>query len=106
MPAFERPARVRFVHDELVARGHVLRDPTLDSAEVLPRVHGGRYLAFLRTAWSQWLALDAANSSAQPFPSVWPVRTLRSDLEPANFIARRGHRGTTRAPISWVATAS
>jgi len=107
VPAFECPARVRFVHDELVARGHELREPTLDSAGLLPRVHSERYLAFLRTAWSQWLALDPANAPAQPFPSVWPVRTLRSDVEPANFIARLGlysmDNGTPMVAGTWEA---
>lgn len=105
VPAFECPARVRFVHAELVARGHEVRAPTLDCTALLPRVHSERYLAFLRTAWSQWLALDAANASSQPLPSVWPVRTLRSDVEPANFIARLGlysmDNGTPMVAGTW-----
>ena len=43
----------------------------------------------------------------QPFPSVWPVRTLRSDVEPANFIARLGlysmDNGSPIAAGTWVA---
>jgi hypothetical protein len=60
----------------------------------------------LRTAWDQWLALDAANA-VQPFPSVWPVRTLRSDVEPANFVARLGlysmDNGSPLAAGTWAA---
>ena len=90
VPCFEVPARTAIVREELVARGHEMRTPTHDSGPLLARVHAGRYLAFLETAWSQWLEADPANASAQPFPSVWPVRTLRSDVEPSDFVARLG----------------
>ncbi len=90
VPCFESPARANFVRDELTARGHELRAPTADSTAVLQQIHTLRYLTFLQSAWDGWLALDAGNASRQPFPSVWPVRTLRSDVEPANFVARLG----------------
>jgi acetoin utilization deacetylase AcuC-like enzyme len=87
---FESPARADFVWAELVARGHEIRQPDVDSAEVLRQVHSARYLAFLESAWAQWVAVDAGNAARQPFPSVWPVRTLRSDVEPQNFTAKLG----------------
>ncbi len=87
---FESPARAERVLHELTTRGHAVRAPDVDSADVLAQVHTPRYLAFLAGAWSQWLALDPRHADLQPFPSVWPVRTLRSDLEPANFTARLG----------------
>ena len=90
VPCFESPARANFVHAELLARGHEVRVPAVDSSAALAQVHSPRYLAFVQSAWAQWLALDAANAARQPFPSVWPVRTLRSDVEPANFVARLG----------------
>jgi acetoin utilization deacetylase AcuC-like enzyme len=90
VPCLESPARADLVHRELAARGHEIRTPGADSRALLAQVHTPRYLAFLESAWSQWLALDAANANRQPFPSVWPVRTLRSDLEPHNFTARLG----------------
>ena len=90
VPCFESPARANFVLDELVARGHEVRAPVVDSLALLQQVHTPRYLAFLESAWRQWLALDAANETRQPFPSVWPVRSLRSDVEPFNFTARMG----------------
>ena len=90
VPCFESPERAAFVQQALLASGHELREPTLDSSVVLAQVHSPRYLAFLQTAWQQWLALDAANADIQPFPSVWPVRTLRSDIEPINFVAKLG----------------
>lgn len=87
---FEAPPRAEFVRTALLASGRVLTDPTHDSSAVLRQVHTARYLDFLESAWGQWLALDAANATRQPFPSVWPVRTLRSDVVPTNFIAQLG----------------
>ncbi len=90
VPCFEQPARAAFVLQELQARGHEVRPPGTDSRELLAQVHTPRYLDFLESAWTQWVALDAANAQQQPFPSVWPVRTLRSDVEPDNFVAKLG----------------
>jgi acetoin utilization deacetylase AcuC-like enzyme len=87
---FESPERADFVHAALLAAGHEIRTPNVDSTAVLQQVHTPRYLAFLESAWAQWLAVDPDNALRQPFPSVWPVRTLRSDLEPQNFTAKLG----------------
>ena len=107
VPCFESPARARFVHTELQARGHELRLPTADSSAVLGLIHAPRYLAFLQSAWADWLAIDPANAARQPFPSVWPVRSLRSDVEPANFTARLGlysmDNGSPLAAGTWAA---
>jgi acetoin utilization deacetylase AcuC-like enzyme len=56
----------------------------------LERVHTPRYLHFLRSAWSEWIGLDARNAGLDACASVWPVRTLRHDVEPDNFTARLG----------------
>jgi acetoin utilization deacetylase AcuC-like enzyme len=87
---FETPARAAHVKGRLLERGHILRTPAVDSSPALARVHAAPYLAFLQHAWLDWLALAAGNDQRQPFPSVWPVRSLRSDVEPVNFIARLG----------------
>jgi acetoin utilization deacetylase AcuC-like enzyme len=104
---FESPARADFVWAELVARGHEIREPDVNSAEVLRQVHSARYLAFLESAWTQWVAVDAGNAARQPFPSVWPVRTLRSDVEPQNFTAKLGlysmDNGTPMVAGTWAA---
>ena len=110
VPCFETPTRAMFVEQALRARGHMLRAPDVDSAPQLARIHTPRYLDFLRTAWDQWVALDAGNAELQPFPSVWPVRTLRSDVEPVNFTARLGlysmDNGSPLAPGTWAAAKS
>lgn len=107
VPCFEKPARADFVLAALQEGGHAVRAPGVDSAALLPRVHAPRYLAFLEGAWSEWCALAAGNAQAQPFPSVWPVRTLRSDVEPANFVAKLGlysmDNGTPLAAGTWAA---
>jgi acetoin utilization deacetylase AcuC-like enzyme len=107
VPCFESPARAQFVRQELAARGHEIRTPDRDCTDLLPRIHTQRYLSFLQSAWDQWLALDPANATTQPFPSVWPVRTLRSDIEPVNFTARLGlysiDNGSPLAAGTWAA---
>ncbi|ABE44623.1 histone deacetylase superfamily [Polaromonas sp. JS666] len=107
VPCFETPARAEYVKSSLTSRGHVLRSPQMDSRTVLARVHAPRYLAFLEHAWRDWVALEAGNDQRQPFPSVWPVRTLRSDVEPVNFIARLGlysmDNGSPLAAGTWTA---
>ncbi|MES2941900.1 MAG: histone deacetylase family protein [Pseudomonadota bacterium] len=90
VPSFETPQRADIVEARLTERGHVLQPAFVDSRPVLAQVHTSRYLAFLENAWADWLAVDPANVDLQAFPSVWPVRTLRSDVEPANFTARLG----------------
>jgi len=87
---FETPARAEYVKARLTVRGHRLQRAPVDSRAVLGTVHAPRYLDFLEHAWRDWLALAPGNDRCQPFPSIWPVRSLRSDIEPLNFIARLG----------------
>jgi acetoin utilization deacetylase AcuC-like enzyme len=74
---------------------------------LLETVHSPRYLHFLRTAWAQWVALDAANADKDILPSVWPTRTFRTDIEPDNFAAKVGlysyDAGTPFTAGTWVA---
>ncbi|MDD2879440.1 MAG: histone deacetylase family protein [Rhodoferax sp.] len=108
VPCFEVPDRVDHVLAELQRRpiGPVLPPQTFDD-HALTRIHSSRYLDFLRTAWDEWVALDAANAARDALPSVWPVRTLRSDVLPANFSARMGlfsmDAGTPLTSGTWAA---
>ena len=90
VPCHEGPPRAAFVEQALRTQGHTLQAPHVDSTRWLMQVHAPRYIDFLRRAWDDWLALDPANAALDALPSVWPVRTLRSDVEPANFTARLG----------------
>lgn len=107
VPCFETPARAEYVKACLIERGHTLRSSHVDSRTVLTRVHTSRYLAFLEHAWRDWVALEPGNEQRQPFPSVWPVRSLRSDIEPVNFIARLGlysmDNGSPLSAGTWLA---
>lgn len=107
VPCFETPARADFVLAALQAAGHKLCEPDQDAASALAQIHSERYLDFLRTAWPQWISLDPQNEQRQPFPSVWPVRSLRSDIEPENFVARLGlysmDNGSPLASGTWAA---
>ena len=90
VPCAKSPSRLDFVLAELTARGHEIRTFGTDSMNVLLKVHSVPYLTFLQTAWQQWLTVSPGNAGLQPFSSVWPVRTLRHDVEPNNFIAKLG----------------
>ena len=91
VPCFEVPARVDHVLAELQRRklGDVLQPQRFDEA-AFTGIHSPRYLHFLKTAWNQWVALDAANADKDILPSVWPTRSFRTDIEPANFAAKLG----------------
>lgn len=108
VPCFEVPDRVDHVVKELQHRqiGPILAPEAFDDS-VLATIHHTRYLDFLKGAWSEWVALDPANAARDALPSVWPVRTLRSDVLPANFAARMGlfsmDAGTPLTSGTWVA---
>ncbi|USX27132.1 histone deacetylase family protein [Oxalobacteraceae bacterium OTU3CINTB1] len=108
VPCFEKPERADSVLAELGRRG-LGRIVTPHGVPLmsLERIHTPRYLHFLRTAWSEWLALDPANAQKDAFPAVWPVRTLRADIEPDNFCAKLGlysmDSGTPLTAGTWTA---
>jgi acetoin utilization deacetylase AcuC-like enzyme len=91
VPCFEVPARVDYVLYELQRRqlGDILSPPRFD-VPALTTIHAARYLEFLAGAWDEWVALDPANATRDALPSVWPARTFRTDVLPANFSARMG----------------
>lgn len=91
VPCFEVPARADYVLRELQRRqlGSVAAPPRQE-APALRAIHSPRYLDFLAGAWDEWVALDPANAERDALPSVWPVRSFRSDVLPANFSARMG----------------
>lgn len=107
VPCFESPMRADLVFSELKKQHHEWRFADIDSTAVLAQVHSKHYLEFLEGAWQQWLERDPANAMQQPFPSVWPIRTLRSDREPTDFIAKLGlysmDNGTPMVAGTWVA---
>ena len=108
VPCFEVPARVDHVLAELQRRqlGPVEQPMAFDDTP-LACIHTPRYLDFLAHAWDEWVALDPANAGRDALPSLWPVRTFRSDVLPANFTARMGlfsfDTGTPLTAGTWAA---
>ncbi len=120
VPCVEVPARADFVLQELLRRGlgpvhnpEASASPLTRSvaasaaASVLPTIHTPRYLDFLANAWDEWVALDPANAAKDAFPSLWPVRSFRTDVLPASFSARMGlfsfDAGSPITSGTWVA---
>jgi len=91
VPCFEVPARADHVLAELQRRQHgrIEKPMAFDDAK-LAAIHSPRYLDFLAHVWDEWVALDPANAKRDALPSLWPVRSFRSDVLPANFSARMG----------------
>ena len=111
VPCFEVPARVEHVLAEIERRqlGPV-RQPTAFDDTVLHAILTPRYLDFLAHAWEEWVALDPSNAERDALPSLWPVRSFRSDVLPANFSARMGlfsfDAGTPLMAGTWKAARS
>ncbi|WP_426106541.1 histone deacetylase family protein [Massilia sp. TSP1-1-2] len=108
VPCFEKPERADMVLAEFERRGlGQVVTPHGASLASLERIHTPRYLHFLRSAWSQWCALELANAQRDVFPSVWPIRGHRHDIEPDNFAARMGlysmDSGTPLTAGTWIA---
>ena len=108
VPCFEVPARADFVLAELARRGlGEVRSPPRFEVPALTTIHTPRYLDFLAGAWDEWVALDPANATRDALPSVWPARTFRTDVLPANFSARMGlfsyDAGSPLTSGTWVA---
>ncbi len=91
MPCYEQAERAELVLAELERRalGRIVT-PQGASLASLERVHTPRYLHFLRSAWSEWSALDPANAGRDALPALWPAHGMRRDVEPDDFGARLG----------------
>lgn len=88
IPCFEMPSRadtiLKRVHD--VDLGEVIAPTPFDPSRYT-RVHSERYVRFLQNAWIEWLA---TGSTLDALPLVWPVRDLRSDIEPEYIDGKLG----------------
>jgi acetoin utilization deacetylase AcuC-like enzyme len=109
----EVPQRLEHVLSELAQRpvGELLSPSVnlpLDAA--LLSVHSPEYLAFLATAWDEWVSLSPDNVNRDALPSVWPLpgnHAFRMDRPPLNFAAKLGQyafdAGTPLMSGSWMA---
>lgn len=87
-PCFEMPSRADTVLARLrqVGLGDIRKAPSYDN-RCYARVHSERYVHFLQHAWQEWSALGHQHDA---LPLVWPVRDLRSDIEPSHIDGKLG----------------
>jgi acetoin utilization deacetylase AcuC-like enzyme len=91
VPCVEVPERQAHVLAELQRRGlGLLGEPQAIATAQLRRLHDAGYLAFLHSAWQDWIALDAANAGFDLLPSVWPGPGMRRDRRSDDLSARVG----------------
>jgi acetoin utilization deacetylase AcuC-like enzyme len=89
--SFEQPERVALVLNELQRRGlGEIVTPHRAPLVSLERIHSPRYLHFLRSAWSEWTAQGAGNADIGAHAAAWPVRGMRTDIEPDSVIGCLG----------------
>jgi len=106
VPAFEKPERADWVlaAAQKANLGEILAPVAHDDAAIL-RVHSKAYVDFLRGAHAEYLSLGG---SGDAFPATWPIRGMRSDVEPKNFAARMGlysfDAGSPLTAGTWAAT--
>jgi acetoin utilization deacetylase AcuC-like enzyme len=86
--AFEKPERADWVLTAVRAAnlGEIIDPKPCDDAAIV-KVHSERYVNFIRGAHAEFVALGG---SGDAFPAAWPIRGMRSDIEPKNFAARMG----------------
>ena len=106
VPAFEKPERADWVLAAVhqVALGEVIAPKPHDDAAVL-KVHSERYVKFIRGAYAEYVTLGGTGDA---FPAAWPIRGMRTDIEPKNFAARMGmysfDAGSPLTAGMWAAT--
>jgi acetoin utilization deacetylase AcuC-like enzyme len=78
-PAVEIPSRAEIVLKTIRDRGVGDIVAPLDfPARPLQRVHSPDYVSFLEGFWDLW---TAAGRTKEAFPFVWPIRSLRQDVQ-------------------------
>ncbi len=106
VPAFEKPERADWVLAAIkrAELGEIVAPAAHDDATTL-KIHSQRYVDFLRCAHDEYLALGGKGDA---FPATWPIRGMRSDVEPQNFAARMGlysfDAGSPLTAGTWAAT--
>ncbi|THC41421.1 histone deacetylase family protein [Massilia sp. Mn16-1_5] len=99
--SFEKSEQVDLVLQELQRRGlGEIVTPHRTPLVSLERIHSPRYLHFLRSAWSEWSALDPQHAERDAFASNWPIRGMRSDIEPDSFMGRLGLYSMDATPLT------
>lgn len=109
MPVFEHPGRIDAILGTLERRGFPA--PTLPEDRGLgpvTAVHDPAYIAFLQSAWDEWVAVHGAEGDALPLS--WRAPGMREDREPERIDGRLGHwsfdAGTPITAGTWAAAST
>ncbi len=109
VPPFENPSRAELVLKQVreAELGPVL-PPTAFGLEPILRVHDPGFVAFLQTAWDEWVS---AHGDYDALPLNWATRTMRHDRIPEAIDGKLGYysfdAGTAITAGTWrAATAS
>jgi len=88
VPPHECPERAQFVLDRVrsVGLGEVLA-PRSQGLDPVLRVHDRAFVAFLSTAWADWVA---AGNAGEAIPDCWPARRMAQRV-PASISGRLGY---------------
>ncbi len=106
VPAFEKPERADWVLTAVreANLGEVI-DPKPHDDTAIVKVHSERYVNFIRGAHVEYVALGGTGDA---FPATWPIRGMRTDVEPKSFAARMGlysfDAGSPLTAGTWAAT--
>lgn len=87
-PSVEMPRRADTIlaRVQAVGLGDVVA-PLAFEHSAYTAVHSARYVRFLETAWDQWRAMGRTHDA---LPLIWPVRDMRTDVEPIHIDGRLG----------------
>jgi len=87
-PSVEMPGRADTVlaRVQTVGLGDIIGPRDYGSSSY-STVHSARYVSFLENAWTDWAALGRSHDA---LPLIWPVRDLRSDIEPDHIDGKLG----------------
>lgn len=87
-PSVEMPRRADTIlaRVQAVGLGDVVA-PLAFEHSAYTAVHSARYVRFLETAWDQWHAMGRTHDA---LPLIWPVRDMRTDIEPIHIDGRLG----------------
>ncbi|MEO1467541.1 MAG: histone deacetylase family protein [Pseudomonadota bacterium] len=101
---FECPERVDHILTALAARGMAPEAPDDHGIKPVARVHAPDYLAFLETAWDDWVA---GGFRGEAMPTVWPSRRMPRTVVPGDIEGRLGWYAlageTSISPGTWEA---
>ena len=85
---FERPSRVKYIHDRLEAVGlGPILPPGDHGMEPIRAIHDAGLVEFLESAWDEW---QAFGYKGEAIPTCWPARRM-TDRRPEQIDGKLGY---------------